>query len=221
MTNKIFLEKLEAINPKLEPMEQFVHSLTPMNFRCKTCGTIFEKRPDHVLYKKVLCPKCLAEQNILKYGSDRIIRSDVPKRLKSIFKGIKDRCLKEWDDGYERYGGRGISICKEWLQSSSKFYDWALSNGYADNLSIDRIDPNGDYTPENCRWVDAKTQGNNRTNNIIIERDGIKLTLSQWCEKLGINYSRLYYKIKTCRNPDIPKIIDQMVLERDQRLKTL
>ena len=75
---------------------------------------------------------------------------------------MKKRCYNPECVAYSNYGGRGIKICDEWLNNYTSFHDWALSNGYADNLSIDRIDVNGNYEPSNCRWVDAKIQANNR-----------------------------------------------------------
>lgn len=83
-------------------------------------------------------------------------------RIFKIFHGMKKRCYNPECVAYSNYGGRGIKICDEWLNNYTSFHDWALSNGYADNLSIDRIDVNGNYEPSNCRWVDAKTQANNR-----------------------------------------------------------
>lgn len=84
------------------------------------------------------------------------------KRLRRIFHGMKNRCGNPNDPNYHNYGGRGVKICDAWLNSVDKFIVWALSNGYDNTLSIDRIDVNGDYDPSNCRWVDMKIQSNNR-----------------------------------------------------------
>lgn len=115
-------------------------------------------------------------------------------RLYTLWWGIKSRCNNSKCRGYKDYGGRGIKICKEWLDFQN-FHDWAHANGYNDTLTIDRIDVNGNYCPENCRWADMKFQGNHRRNNRIIEFQNQTHTVSEWSAITGINIATLYARL--------------------------
>ncbi len=108
-------------------------------------------------------------------------------RLHGIWRGIKDRCLNQNNSRFNLYGGRGITICKEWKDDFQAFYDWSMKNGYADNLSIDRIDVNGNYEPSNCRWADDKTQANNKTTSVLLTMNGETHTISEWAGIVGID----------------------------------
>lgn len=111
-------------------------------------------------------------------------------RIRGIYYKMLNRCNCETSKSYDNYGGHGIKVCKEWSGEKGliNFYKWSMDNGYSDELSIDRIDVNGDYCPENCRWTTPLVQQNNRRNNINIEHNGESHTLSQWCRMAGVNY---------------------------------
>ena len=111
-------------------------------------------------------------------------------RLYSIWNGLKGRCNNPNDPRYDRYGGRGISVCEEWNTSFQAFYDWAISNGYSDDLTIDRIDNDGNYDPTNCKWSTSKEQCNNRSSNINIKIGNTTKTLTEWCEIFGVDTKR-------------------------------
>lgn len=118
-------------------------------------------------------------------------------RLYNIWRGIKQRCRYEKFIGYEYYGGRGIDVCNEWHDSYECFRDWALSNGYEDNLTIDRIDNDGNYEPSNCVWSTYLEQANNRRDNNVITHNGHSKTVSQWAEHLGVNKSTLGMRLQS------------------------
>ena len=108
---------------------------------------------------------------------------------------MKRRCYDKWRTSYEYYGGKGIKICGEWLNSFEKFEDWAIKNGYSDGLTIDRIDTSKDYFPDNCRWVTRKEQANNRTSNMMVTMNGKTQTLKEWTTELNMNYGTVNSRI--------------------------
>lgn len=116
-------------------------------------------------------------------------------RLYSIYRGMLNRCYKHKTKRYERYGGRGIRVCNEWVNDFKAFYRWAMVNGYRNDLTIDRIDVNGDYAPGNCRWSNVKMQQNNLSTNKIISYMDQKKTLARWCQELNLNYHTIFCRL--------------------------
>ena len=117
------------------------------------------------------------------------------ERLYSTWCNMKQRCYDKQSSAYKDYGGRGISICDEWLSDFTNFYNWAIQNGYKENLSIDRIDNNGNYEPPNCRWVTMKEQSRNTRGNRNITYKGETHCLGEWAEILNMNYGTLYKRL--------------------------
>lgn len=122
-------------------------------------------------------------------------------RLYDIYILIKQRTVNPKATSYENYGGRGVEMCEEWANSFTAFYERSMKNGYRNDLTIDRIDVNGNYEPSNCRWVDKKLQANNKRNNRVVEISGVKHTLQEWSEISGINRKTISDRLKAGYDP--------------------
>lgn len=112
-------------------------------------------------------------------------------RLHKIWWDMQDRCYNKKVPNYKNYGGKGIVICEEWLADFMNFYNWAINNGYKEDLSIDRINVKGNYEPSNCRWVTTKTQSRNKNTNVFITYNGETKCLTDWAAELGIDRKTL------------------------------
>ena len=119
------------------------------------------------------------------------------KRLWGIWSGIKRRCLSERDARYYQYGGRGIRMDPAWAESFDDFDDWALENGYAENLTIERVDVNGNYSPENCKWITAREQARNKRGTIWVDYKGRRIQLISLCEEKGLRYDAIHNRVVT------------------------
>lgn len=116
-------------------------------------------------------------------------------RIYKIWVGMKQRCTNVNYTGYNDYGGRGINICDDWLNSFYNFYCWAINNGYNNKLTLDRIDVNGNYCPENCRWTTNIQQQNNKRNTHWIEYNNEVHSLAEWSKIYNIPYKKLCNRI--------------------------
>ena len=123
-------------------------------------------------------------------------RKNKPPRLLNIWDSMKQRCYNKNHEAYSRYGGRGVSVCEEWRNDSRAFREWAVTHGYRDDLTLDRIDVNGNYCPDNCRWVTRKEQNNNRRDNHKLTLNGRTQSLPEWAEEIGLTYGGLYDRLR-------------------------
>ena len=116
-------------------------------------------------------------------------------KLHGIWDNMKQRCYNPNSKSYADYGARGIKICQEWQDDFMNFYNWAMANGYKEGLTIDRIDVNGNYEPNNCRWIALSMQSDNRRDTVYIEYKGHRYTRKEFSIKFKINYWTLRYRI--------------------------
>lgn len=116
-------------------------------------------------------------------------------KMYQVWRNMKYRCNNVKAPNYNDYGGRGIKVCNDWSNDFSKFKEWADKNGYKEGLTLDRINNNGNYEPENCRWVTVKTQNINRRNTIYVNYKGKKCTLLDVEKDTGIPYNILKHRV--------------------------
>jgi hypothetical protein len=124
------------------------------------------------------------------------VNNQSKERLYRIWKDMLRRCYSPKCKSYRIYGGRGIVVCEEWKIEYSIFKEWAMSSGYSNKLTIDRIDSNGNYEPSNCKWSTYKEQENNSSNNRVIEYGGASHSVAIWAEILGLSYPTLISRIR-------------------------
>lgn len=158
------------------------------------CGNTTVTSSNHLLHNNTKSCGCfkreLSSNRFKKHG-------EYKTRLYRIWRNIMSRCIwhiKEDHRICRDYQHRGITVCNEW-QEYENFAKWARSNGYSDDLSIDRIDVNGNYEPNNCRWADIKTQANNKRSCIYIKINNEVKTLTEWCEQFGVNKNTAHARI--------------------------
>lgn len=163
------------------------------HIRCIECGWETDIKKDSIRRLSNICTHVGFDGRYIDY---HIKWSN--KRLKNIFNGMKKRCYDELLDDYRWYGAKGIKVCDEWLNNPKLFEEWALHNGYADDLTIDRIDSGKHYCPENCRWIPAIQNVKYKSTTSVIDVDGEQYTGRDWASKLGLsvnvinNYMRKY-----------------------------
>lgn len=154
-------------------MESVTPKVTPIQKRCKSCGEV--KSSDHFYADKTRtdglrgkCIKCYLESSVQFRKSKR---NEPRHRIRSVWRGMINRCYNQNEPSYERYGARGIRACKQWVDDFGSFFKWSMTNGWQDGLELDRIDNDGPYCPENCRYV---TRAVNQRNKRVVAASGFR-----------------------------------------------
>lgn len=156
---------------------------------CKCeCGNETTVQSGHLKNGGIKSCGCLNSEIITKHGLDG-------NKIYHVFNSMKNRCLSVKHKSYERYGGRGITVCDEWLNDVKTFVKWSMENGYEEGLTIDRIDNDKGYSPDNCRWTDKHTQSRNTSTNTYITFNGESKILCDWADQLGILRPTLCHRL--------------------------
>ena len=140
-------------------------------------------------------------------------------RLYNIWIGIKTRCYNPNHGTYQYYGAKGITMCPEWKEDFMNFYNWAMENGYNDNLSIDRIDPEGNYCPENCKWADSYEQANNKRKDKLENSKGMFFeNIVEVCKMYNVPYNDVEFNKD---NGTLKEYLDRIEIEKMNELSNL
>jgi hypothetical protein len=152
-------------------------------FRCD-CGNLTESIPSAVKTGKTVSCGCKRKGLPLKHG---YCLEKKKEKLYMVWCSMKQRCHNPKNKDFKSYGGRGISVCKEWINDYAAFSRWARANGYIESVYIDRISNNGNYSPDNCRWITNKENCNNTRKNNFLTHNGKTHSLTEWSEITGLS----------------------------------
>lgn len=162
-------------------------------YKCD-CGNVKSIIQDNVKRGATISCGCYLKANRLNGNCHRTYGFS-HTRIDNIYKTMIARCYYPTNKSYVRYGAKGISVCDEWKNDKTRFFEWAFANGYSEDLTIDRIDPLKGYGPDNCRWTDYVTQNNHRKSNRFVEVGGETHTLAEWSRISGIGQSTIWQRL--------------------------
>jgi len=150
------------------------------------CGNIVSVKGDRLKRGLTSSCGCFRKESFTKMLTKHGMSNT---KIYRVWQGMKERCYSEKHKSFNYYGGRGITVCDEWMDKELgfiAFYEWSISNGYSEGLTLDRSDNEGNYEPSNCKWTTRLEQGSNMRSNINILFNGEEKTLTEWSRELGI-----------------------------------
>lgn len=178
---------------KLVALERVKNVGKKVSWRCLCdCGKETNVLTTNLTTNRIKSCGCLKNQKLIERSTTHNQRHT---KLYEVWKTMKQRCSNSNNKGYHNYGGRGINVCDEWKDNYQAFYEWSINNGYKEGLSIDRINNDGNYEPNNCRWVDKFIQNNNTRKNKLFTINGISKTIHQWSREYNVPVSRTRQRV--------------------------
>lgn len=179
------------------------------------CGNFVTVRSASLRSGKTRSCGCLAREQSTTHSMSKT-------RIYNTWAKMKSRCNNPNTRSYKDYGGRGILVCKEWNDNFASFYQWAITHGYDETLTIDRIDVNANYTPDNCRWISKSAQATNRRSNRYIEYNGERKTVTEWANDLDIPRQLLFGRLRRGWSPKdvLTKPLDTTKSRKLREVKT-
>ena len=157
------------------------------------CGNKFYVRKSCIKNKNTRSCGCIHREQLINRNTSHMMSNS---RIYIVYRGIMGRCYNKSNTGYVNYGKIGVIMCDEWIKSFDVFYEWAINNGYSDGMSIERVNVNGNYCPENCTWIPKNEQALNKRNSVFITIDGIKKNMCVWMKEFGIKSVKPYVDYK-------------------------
>ena len=177
------------------------------------CGNVIRAEKSHLRSGHTKSCGCLKNEIV----GNRNRRTGLSgTKIHFCYRNMINRCTWEKYHLFKDYGGRGITICPEWndrVYGFERFVEWAFANGYREDLTLDRIDPDGNYCPENCRWVDKYVQANNKRHNLKLKINGEIDTIGNWARRLDLNYWNLRHYAQGGKNMKYPELEIEAVNE--------
>lgn len=159
-------------------------------WKCKCqCGTSVDVPAGNLQSGNTKSCGCFQKENTSAYSKTHGFRGS---KLYHVYSGMVDRCTRENHKSYAYYGGRGIFVCQEWLEDRSRFFEWAMANGYKEGLTLDRVENDGPYAPDNCRWVDRFAQCSNTRDNVMLTYQGKTQHAMAWARELGLDPNNIW-----------------------------
>ena len=180
--------------------------------KCSECGWESNVQMHRI---KMLSKKCKHINLAGQYSTDKAKIIWNNKRIFKIYQGMIQRCYNPNNKNFKDYGEKGIGICKEWLNNPKSFEDWAISHGYKDDLTIDRINSNKNYCPDNCQWITLE-ENSRRASANFIEVDGKTLSGTQWAETLNFGQNTINKLIRKYPLNKVKELIRRRIKDPDK-----